>query len=331
VNPSIAIILVNWNGKEDSLECLSSLKKISYAPHEIILVDNGSSDDSVACIQQSFPDIHLIETKKNLGFAGGNNVAIRWALEKKFDFLFLLNNDTIVAPDILEELLAASRAKPKAGILGANVLRYKDPTTIDHLGGIWDPSIAEFHSPFTEHKDHESIQMQKVDYVSGCAFFVKKELFEAIGLLEEKFFLIWEESDFCARAQKQGFEIWTVPSAKIWHKVSASFTGKPHLQYYWWRNRLLWIERNCSKKELFALYKNLLLKEITHTFKIRFLKELQYIFLRLFTQKSLEKKREKLLRHRASCRGILDYFFRRFGIGPLWLTKKTSPQKSFSK
>ncbi len=323
MNPSIAIILVNWNGWKDTLECLSSLKKIQYQPHEIIVVDNGSQDNSVLQIESAFPAIHLIETKKNLGFSGGNNVAIAYALQKKADYLFLLNNDTIVDPLILEELISATLLKPQAGILGTKVLRYHEPKIIDHLGGLWNPAIAEFDSPSLGFKDEERNEMQKVDYVSGCSLFVKKEVFETIGLLEERFFLLWEESDFCARARKSGFEIWTAPKAKIWHKVSSSFSGKPHLQYYWWRNRLLWLERNCSKRELFSLYITLLAKEILRTYKIRALKELQYFFQKLLNPKKLNnQKREKLLRHRASCQGISDYVLRRFGIGPSWLSGK---------
>ncbi len=331
MKPSVAIVLVNWNGWQDTVECLHSLKNISYQPYEIILVDNGSTDNSVFQIQKIFPSIQLIETKKNLGFAGGNNIAITYALQKKVDFIFLLNNDTIVDPLVLEELTHAALQKPKGGIFGAKVLRYQDPSTIDHMGGFWNSSIAEFDSPFLGKKEEEGSSMQQVDYVSGCAFFVKKELFEQIGLLDEKFFLLWEESDFCARAKRNGCEIWTVPKAKIWHKISASFSGKPHLQYYWWRNRLLWLEKNYLKKDLYTLYQKILLKEIFHSYKICTLKEIQYFFFKLFAPKQWSvKRREKLLRARASCKGISDYFFRRFGIGPSWLSEKNEREKNHS-
>jgi GT2 family glycosyltransferase len=324
MKPFVTILLVNWNGWKDTLECLSSLEKLSYHPYEILVVDNGSCDDSLLQIQRAFPFIPLIETKKNLGFAGGNNVGIELGLKKNTQFFFLLNNDTIVDPYVLDELISVSLQKPNAGIIGTKVLRYNDPKVIDHMGGFWNPSIAEFDSPSLGVEEEKRMEMQKVDYVSGCGFFVKREVFETIGQLEEKFFLIWEETDFCARAKRKGFEIWTAPKAKIWHKISASFSGKPHLQYYWWRNRLLWVERNLCKKELFSLYTNRLLKEIFHSFKIYLLKELQCFLLRFFCPKKWnQKRREKLLRTRASCRGILDYFFRRFGIGPSWLSQKS--------
>ena len=112
---------------------------------------------------------------------------------------------------------------------------------------------------------------------------IKKEVIETIGMLEEKFFLIWEETDFCYRAKKAGFEIWTVPTAKIWHKISASFSGgKPHMHYYWWRNRLLWINRNLSKKEKRELYLSLLLKEMYKTTKRYYVQTLLFFITRPF-------------------------------------------------
>src|SRR3990167_2553859 len=145
--PRILIILLNWNGKRDTLECLSSLQKVSYRHFTPIVVDNGSTDDSVALIRTQFPTVPIFETKENLGFAGGNNVGISWALKKPYDWVLLLNNDTIVAPDFLEAFLQAAKERPQAKIFGAKIYRYDEPNRIDHLGGFWHPKIAEFSSP----------------------------------------------------------------------------------------------------------------------------------------------------------------------------------------
>ena len=276
--PRILIILLNWNGKRDTLECLSSLQKVSYRHFTPIVVDNGSTDDSVALIRTQFPTVPIFETKENLGFAGGNNVGISWALKKPYDWVLLLNNDTIVAPDFLDAFLQAAKERPQAKIFGAKIYRYDEPNRIDHLGGFWHPKIAEFSSPAKGKIDDGTSfeEGEKVDYVCGACLFMHRSVPEAIGLLEPRFFLLWEESDFCFRARRSGFEVWTVPKAKIWHKVSASFTGgTPHMEYFWWRSRLLWIERNCPFPERKKLYQTLIFPELWKTARHYALRSLQ--------------------------------------------------------
>ncbi len=315
----ISIILVNWNGLKDTLKCLDSLTKLNYINYEIILVDNGSSDDSVKVIKEKFPDIHLIETKKNLGFAGGNNVGIKKALENKSDYVFLLNNDTVVDKNICMNFVSFIKNNKKAGILGARIYKMDSEDYIDHQGGKWNAEKAEFDS--YNSKSIDNLQDNKqVDYVTGCAFFIKKEVVDKIGFLEENFFLMWEETDYCYRAKNFGFEIWAIPSAIVWHKVSSSFIGgKPHTHYYWWRNRLLWINRNLSKNEKKYLFKTVLLKEMAHIFKLNMIKSLEYYFIKHSKSKNIEEKKLKLLCYKAGCRGILDYYFKNFGEGPSWL------------
>lgn len=321
--PKIAIIVLNWNGKKDTLECLSSLQKISYPDYEVIVIDNGSHDDSVLAIERAFPSIEVIKTHENLGFAEGNNVGIRHALAKGADLFFLLNNDTVVDSGILTAFTTSLKDLPYAGILGAKIYLYDQKNTFDHLGGRWNPRKGVFDLIAKGLVD-DGLQWeipQKVDYACGAALLIKREVFEKIGELESKFFLIWEESDFCARAQRAGFLTMTCPEAKIWHKVSASFVGgKPHSTYFWWRNRLLWIERNCSSKERLKLFLFVLLPEITHLYKLKILKTIQLKLLSFFTpKKDLSKQRSRVLKYRAACQGIQDYALRRFGNGPAWI------------
>ena len=183
-----------------------------------------------------------------MGFAEGNNVGIRFALEKGADFILLLNNDTIVDPQLLAAFINTSKNNPKAGIFGAKIYLYDHPHQFDHFGEI---GIAKRNFDLIGNRifdDDISWELEReIDYACGAALFIKREVFEKIGLLEPKFFLIWEESDFCFRARRRGFTTLIAPQAKIWHKVSASFCGKPHSTYFWWRNRLLWIERNCPQ------------------------------------------------------------------------------------
>lgn len=304
----VLIIVLNWNGKHDTLECLASLSALNAS---VLVVDNGSTDNSVAAIRERFPEISILETGKNLGYAGGNNAGISWALKKSFEWILIFNNDAAAAPDLIDRFLEAAEKEPSAKILGAKIYSTKDQR-IEHLGGFWDSASGEFFFPAVGEFDngcHE--KMEKVDMVCGCAFFMHRSVPETIGLFEEQFFLLWEESDFCARAKRAGFSIWTAPKAKVFHKGSASFTGgKPHLQYFWWRNRLLWIQRNCSKKEKRQLYFRLLMPEMFRCGKLALLKTLQLLFT------SDRSRKQKARRYRAGCRGIFHYFLGRFGDCP---------------
>ncbi len=313
----VCVILLNWNGKKDTLECLHSLQSITYKRMQTIVVDNGSTDDSVQAIRKEYPLIPILETGENLGFAGGNNIGIKWALRKPFEWILLLNNDTTVDPGFIEAFLDAAKEK-KAKLLGAKIYRYHDPKCIDHLGGFWNPKIAEFECPWQGKIDDGTCEdMHLVDYVSGCALFMHKAVPEKIGLLEPTFFLYWEETDYCFRAHRAGFDIWTAPKAKIYHKVSTSFTGgKPHMHYFWWRSRLLWISRNCTSREKRALYQKVILPEIIKSCRHYCLKSIQLSILRLLKRPHLTQK-EKLRRYKAGLTGIFDYFRKKFGNCPI--------------
>lgn len=324
--PKIAIIVLNWNGKQDTIACLESIEKLSYPNFEVIIIDNGSEDDSVCAIRAQFSSYILVENDNNLGFAEGNNIGIRKAMERGANMFFLLNNDTIVATDILERFVETYRAYPEAGILGAKIFLYDQKEVLDHLGGMWNykTGIFEFIGLRQLDKSHQWQIPQELDYVCGAGLIIRRNVIEMIGGLDPRFFLIWEESDFCFRARRAGFKILTCPQAKIWHKVSASFVGKPHSTYFWWRNRLLWIEKNCSFYEKTSLYLRILIPDIFHLLKIQFIKKIQLSFIKLFKiEGDSTKREEKLIKNRAALRGISDYFMRRFFNGPHWLYKKT--------
>ncbi len=264
----------------------------------------------------------ILENGDNLGFAAGNNVGIEWVLRHHAEWILLLNNDTVVAPDFLDAFLEAAQKEPKAKILGAKIYRYNDPERIDHLGGFWNPKIVEFESPAMGQLDDDPysfVDMQRVDYVCGAALFMHRSVPEKIGLLEPRFFLFWEETDFCFRAKRAGFEVWTAPEAKIWHKVSSSFTGgKPHMHYFWWRSRLLWLHRNCTPAEKKQLYRSVIWPELWKTLRHYLLRSLQQCFVR----KSDSDNFRELRRHRAACAGACDYFRGRFSNCPSWLLKR---------
>lgn len=320
----IAIILLNWNGITDTLECIESLKKLDYDSYHIIVADNGSSNDSVAILSKLHPDITLIENKKNLGFAEGNNRAIRYALEKGFDALLILNNDTIVDSRLLKAFSQTLLKNPQA-ILGAKVYLYAEQTTFDHFGGRWNAEKGEFD--LVGHREQEdNITWEtpfSVDYVCGCSLFASAEAFKKIGLFDARFFLFWEEADFCYRAKSLGYSLLVAPEAKIWHKVSASFVGgKPHVAYFWWRNRLLWIEKHLDKKARKDLYTRLLFPAIFKLMRHHLLLSFQLSTL-AFSKKKPQKKKQ-LQHSKAALYGVSHYALRRFYEGPSWLHKKPS-------
>lgn len=324
--PKIAVIVLNWNGKQDTLACLESLEKLSYSHYEVIIVDNGSSDGSPSAIRKNFPQHLLIENGRNLGFAEGNNVGIRTAMSHNADLFFLLNNDTIVAPDLLDRIVEMAASCPEAGIFGAKICRFDQRQIIDHLGGMWNRKNGTFTfvGMHCQEKEEEWQKPQEIDYVCGAGLAVKRNVIETIGYLDPRFFLIWEESDFCFRAHSAGFKVMTCPQAKLWHKISASFVGgKVHSTYFWWRNRLLWIEKNCSFLERLSLYLRILIPDILNILKKHMVAKLRCRmgrFLRI--KRNIETKNERFYKNRAALHGVRDYLTRRFGKGPDWIRQK---------
>jgi hypothetical protein len=293
--PKVLIIVLNWNGKDDTLECLESVRRIDYSNFGIVVVDNGSKDGSVTAIQKKFPEIIVLETGKNLGYAGGNNIGIRYALQNNADFILLLNNDTIVDPKILSSFLDAVELVGHRGIFGAKISFYSQTNKIWYAGAKWMKEKSDFHhigyGCIDDGRNFNSIV--ETDYACGCALFVSSKVLNEIGLFDERFFLLFEETDLCYRAKNVGIKSFFVPEAKVWHKESTSFGGNRSALYNYFhlRNKLLWAEKNLPFSERLLIYKNIfseLLKCITH----------------LTVNKLVNKA--KLL-------GFRDYFLRRFG------------------
>ncbi|MEM7174798.1 MAG: glycosyltransferase family 2 protein [Chlamydiota bacterium] len=313
-SPRISIIVLNWNGKKDTLECLRSLQCVP-TPHQLIVVDNGSSDDSAVAIRSTYPQTKLLETGKNLGYAEGCNVGIRFALKKQADFLLILNNDTIVDPGILNHFLAAYTRYPFSILSGTPYL-YSDPTTLDHLGGRWNPTAGEFDLIGWRARSFNKA-VCSLDYGCGCALFSSAEVFHAVGEFDARFFLFWEEADWCFRAKRQGIQVLSCPEATLQHKASASFRRRNHYaDYFWWRNRLLWIEKNCSRKAQACLAFSVITPAVWRLIRHAFLTSLRA----LLAKKSRAHKRptieQQKKRYRAALTGIKDYCCRRFYNAP---------------
>ena len=244
--PLVYIILVNWNGWKDSIDCIESLKKIDYKNYKIIIVDNGSLDGSYEILKEKFPILTIIKSDENLGFAGGNNLGIEYALKEGADFVYLLNNDTIVDKDVVSELIKAADEYPVAGVFGSKIYYYSEPNRIWCIGGIIDFDLADapqIGSMQIDNGQYEKIQ--EVGYVSGCSMLLRKEVIEEIGLMDDKFFLYWEETDWQFRIRQKGWQIIYVPKSKLWHKISASAGVNSKLStYYMYRNAYYFFDKN---------------------------------------------------------------------------------------
>lgn len=278
----VFIIILNFNGREFILQCLDSVKKLRTdgCGLETLVVDNVSTDDSFELIKQNYPDLRLLVNKENLGFAEGNNVGIRDALKNGADFVLILNPDTIVDKDLVVQLISAiggsatggkvASLNNQIGIVGPKIyfapgyefhkVRYKPEErgkVIWYAGGIVDwKNVLASHRGVDEVDQGQYNQAKKTDFVSGCAMMVKREVFEKIGLFDPKYFLYWEDNDFCQRARKAGFGIFYTPGAKMFHlNAGSSASGGPLQEYYTTRNRLLFGMRYAPLRAKLALIK----------------------------------------------------------------------------
>ena len=257
VSPHVAVVIVNYKGRDDTLECLASLDHVTYPHYSVIVVDQASNDGTPAAIRAAFPATLLLENAINDGFAGGSNRGIRQAMDAGADYVFLLNNDTTVAPDLLDRLVAWMETWPDVGISGPLMLYYSDPKVIWSAGGYISPhggSAMNFQGNEPTPHDAEELGYTNASFIVGCGLMVRRAVLEQIGLLDEQFFLYYEEADFCARARRAGWKIHTVWAARLWHKVSRSTGTDSELTlYYMRRNQLLFLERNSRRPTLARL------------------------------------------------------------------------------
>jgi len=234
--PKVYIVVLNWNGWQDTIECLESVLKTNYSNYQVIVVDNGSTDESVEKIKawvlnQKSP-IKLLETKANLGYAGGNNTALRYAMEQgDFAYAWILNNDVVVHPDALMHMVCRMRKDPKIGICGSVILDYNNPVKIHGLGGFYDRWLAQAYCQrgdnVFEPKKVEQYKKteKKMDYVPGACMLVSKGFVNDIGLMCEDYFLFFEEIDWAVRARGR-YSLALALGSIVYHKGSVSIKKK---------------------------------------------------------------------------------------------------------
>lgn len=254
---SILTIILNWNGAQDTLECLDSLKKINTKT-DILIIDNGSEKKDIDILEniKTKYNLNLLFNKTNAGFAKANNQGMQYAMDNNYEYILLLNNDTIVQENFLEFLLQELINRPKAA-MAAPKIYYANSNKIWHTGGKLNKITAKANGLFFQN-EIKTIETG-IDFLSGCCLLIKATALKDIGLFDEKFFAYLEDADLCRRALDKGWNLVYVPNAVIWHKVSQSTGGsafKPIPLFLRIRNRIIYQKKyaNLFIYSLFLVY-----------------------------------------------------------------------------
>ncbi len=262
--PTIFIVVLNYNGQDTILDCLSSVYQSDYPKFEVVVVDNDSKDGSFEMAKKQFSRAHFIKNSNNTGYAAGNNIGIRFALEKFADYVLVLNNDAFLKKNTLTELCKLAHSNKKYSVLNPLILN-RNETSIWFAGG-----IIQWPSMKTEHRTEvEAEKPYLTEYCTGCALFVNKDVFKKIGLFDERYFLYYEDADFSMRAKKAGFDLYVCPSIKIYHLEQS--TTKNDLKTYWLvLSGLLFFSSHADLFQKIWLFIYLRLRKIKNLYSITF-------------------------------------------------------------
>lgn len=221
-SPTVAVVILSWNSLSDTLECLQSVAAMSYKPARTYLVDNGSTDGSIEIVRQLYPSVRLCRIEANLGVPSGYNVGIQAALADGADYVFILNNDTVLAEDMLGLLIKAAQQNPQCGVFMPLVLYYNSPEVLWSAGARYrrfPPAIVLIgRGRPADRRDAP----REIPYAPACGLLIRRETFARVGLFASEYFFFYEDWDLCERIRATGLKILLVPSARMWHKVSRS-------------------------------------------------------------------------------------------------------------
>jgi len=276
----VAIIILNWNAYDDTFECLKSLEHLTYPYFHVFLVDNASQDNSFDKLQEDYKEgkfnvpITFIQTGANLGFAGGNNVAIKKAYNQGYQYFWMLNNDTVVDPNALTPLVEALEKDKQVGIVGSKIYYY-GTNKIWFAGGkvnTWT-GITK-HIGIKEEDVGQYDQVKEVDYITGCSLFFRRDILETVGYMHEDYFLYYEETEWNIRVKQKGWLIKYIPKSIVYHKVSVSSGGEdtpsPIVAYYYIRNSFAMIRRTQSGIKVLSAFCFTLLRVLKQLYKVYF-------------------------------------------------------------
>src|SRR5436190_598438 len=240
--PHVAVVILDWNGREDTLACLRSLEQVEWDELSVIVIDNGSSDGVGDAIRAQFPDVHVIRSERNLGFAGGNNLGLRAALAEDADYVLMLNNDTELDRHAVAELVRVAEERPDAGAVCPLIYYMEPPDRIWFAGARFDPRRGHNgrHTGYRERDHGQYGVVRETGRATGAAMLVSRRALEDVGLLDERLFLHVEDVEWSLRMRAAGYRVLLVPSARVWHRVSVAAGGEhsPSIAYYAIRNTL---------------------------------------------------------------------------------------------
>lgn len=256
--PRVAVIILNWNSPRETILCLESVFQSDYPDYSVFLVDNGSCDGSVQMIQGRFPDICMVENKNNLGYTGGNNIAILRALDQGFSYAWLLNNDTSFGPRLLSHLVRSAEACQGVALISP-VICYHGSDRV------------QFCSRYVDWEKKKMISTQEIDQIKewerrsggeicpwGTALLVKRVVFKEIGILDDRFFAYWEDTDFAVRANQKGLKSLIVGDAKIYHHAPEHTQNiihrKPHYYYFMNRNKFIFWKKHLTSRQFYGYF-----------------------------------------------------------------------------
>jgi GT2 family glycosyltransferase len=259
----VVIIVVSWNGLKDTLHCLTALRKLTYADRRVVLVDNGSQDGTAAAVRRYFPEVHVIANRTNEGYVGANNQGIAWALVEGARWILMLNNDVVVKPGALTEMVRVGERVADVGIVGPVMQRTLRPDILD-LGGDLDFRVGQvWLRRYTDALAGQ--EWTDIDYVWGCALMARREVYEQAGALDPVYVAYFEDADLCLRAGRLGYRTVAALEAKVLHQVGRS--GEKRFLWqtaYRMRNHVLFFLRFARPRHWFTLVPALFLFQLPY-------------------------------------------------------------------
>ncbi|MFI5394391.1 MAG: glycosyltransferase family 2 protein [Candidatus Binatia bacterium] len=267
--PKVVVIILTWNGLDDLVTCLESFSCVEYADHEVLVVDNASEDDTVATVRARYPWVSLLVNDGNLGYVGGNNAGIRWALDRGADYVFVLNNDTKMTPDVLSRLVGVMETDPRIAVCGAKNLLMDDPSyTWGKYGRItWGPMLVKTVGRFE--KDRPEPSPKDVEWVIGNGCLMRCQALEDVGVFDAAFFQANEDVDWSVRARQRGWRVVYVDDAAILHKGGASADRRKEVffsyNYLLGRNAILFARKHADPLQWAKLFSLLVVGVLLRT------------------------------------------------------------------
>lgn len=264
MKPKVYIVVLNYNSPFDTINCIESIRKITYDNYKIVIIDNASTDNSIELIKLHNGFDHLIESKFNYGYASGNNLGIKYAIENNAKYICILNNDTEVESNYLNILIDKLEEDDTIGMVGPCICDFDNHEKIQTLGADIDlyRGLALGKYKGEEYSSKRDLVIN-VDYLGGACFIVRASLLEKTGLIPENYFLFYEETEFCYKLKNKGHKLIAVATSKIYHKRSSTINKFNGLSYYFLnRNRVVFMRRNATPFQKFIFYLYLILETI---------------------------------------------------------------------